>query len=249
MTPVAMLSPTPTGARPERGADPEGYPDDGRVTDQLFLELRRWTRLLGGLAIFAAGLSMMIRADLGLSPWDVLHDAIRAISPLTFGQVVVVISMIVVGLAWALGVRPGPATVVNSVLVGVVTDLMLATGVLGELSSGPLVPRVGVVLAGISAIALGTAAYIAANLGAGPRDGLMLGIARRSSRSTGGARTAIEATVLIVGVVLGGSIGLGTVIFVLAIGPGINIAFRLFGMEQARRSKPLAAIPRGRGNT
>ena len=249
MTQVTMLSPTPTGARLGISAGPEGHPDGRRVVDTFFLELRRWGRLLGGLAIFAAGLTMMIRADLGLSPWDVLHDAIRAISPLTFGQVVVVISLIVVGVAWALGVRPGPATVVNSVLVGVVTDLMLATGVLGELSSEPLIPRIGVLLAGISAIALGTAAYIAANLGAGPRDGLMLGIARRSSRSTGGARTAIEATVLIVGMALGGSIGLGTAIFVLAIGPAINIAFRLFGMEQAGRSKPLATTPSGSANT
>jgi uncharacterized membrane protein YczE len=190
---------------------------------------------LAGLVVFAAGLTMMIRADLGLSPWDVLHDAIRQLTVLTFGQVVVLLSLIVVGVAWALGIRPGPATVVNSILVGVVTDAMLASGILDGLSSGPLLPRLLVLLAGISTIALGTATYITANLGAGPRDGLMLGIARRSARSAGGARTAIEATVLIGGVVLGGSIGLGTAVFVVAIGPAINAAFQLFGMEPAQR--------------
>ena len=197
--------------------------------------MRRWTMLLGGLVVFSGGLTMMIRAELGLSPWDVLHDAIRRLTPLTFGEVVVIISLVVVGVAWRLGVRPGPATVVNSILVGVVTDVMLATGIFAELSAGPLLPRIGVLMTGVAAIALGTATYIAADLGAGPRDGLMLGVARRYARSTGGARTAIEATVLIGGILLGGSVGLGTAIFVFAIGPAINIAFRLFGMETPRK--------------
>ena len=210
-------------------------------------EIRRWGRLLAGLVVFSAGLTMMIRADLGLSPWDVLHDAISGLIALTFGQVVVLVSLIVVGIAWTLGVRPGPATIVNSVLVGVVTDGMLASGLLDGLSTGPLLPRLVVLLAGISMIALGTAAYITAKLGAGPRDGLMLAIARRTSRSAGGARTAIEATVLIGGVVLGGSIGLGTAVFVVAIGPAINAAFRLFGMEPARRKRPLIARIRNFG--
>jgi uncharacterized membrane protein YczE len=204
-------------------------------------ELGRWGQLLGGLVVFAAGLTMMIRADLGLSPWDVLHDAISGLTPLSFGQVVILLSLMVVGVAWVLGVRPGPATVVNSILVGVVTDGMLATGLLERLGPGLLLPRLGILLAGISAIALGTATYIAAHLGAGPRDGLMLGIARRAERSTGGARAAIEATVLIGGILLGGSIGLGTGVFVLAIGPAINFAFRLFGMESTRKTGSFAA--------
>jgi uncharacterized membrane protein YczE len=208
-------------------------------------ELRRWGLLLAGLTVFAAGLTMMIRADLGLSPWDVLHDAISGLTPLTFGQVVVLISLLVVGVAWSLGVRPGPATVVNSILVGLVTDVMLATGLLEGLPTGPVLPRLGILIAGISAIALGTATYLAARLGAGPRDGLMLGIARRSSRSTGGARAAIEASVLVGGILLGGSLGLGTAVFVVTIGPAINISFRLFGMEP-RRPASLRTLVRAR---
>jgi uncharacterized membrane protein YczE len=237
MPQATILNPAGPGTRPQTTTASE----DLRLLERTARELRRWTLLLSGLVVFAVGLTMMIRSDLGLSPWDVLHDAIRGLTPLTFGQVVVLLSLIVVGVAWTLGVRPGPATVVNSILVGVVTDVMLATGFLGGLSPGPLLPRLGILLAGISTIAVGTATYIAANLGAGPRDGLMLGVARRASRSTGGARTAIEATVLIGGVLLGGSIGPGTAVFLLAIGPAINVAFRLFGMEPARTKRPLAA--------
>ena len=216
---------------------------DQRRAGRAVREFRRWGLLLAGLTVFAAGLTMMIRADLGLSPWDVLHDAISGLTPLTFGQVVVLISLVVVGVAWSLGVRPGPATVVNSILVGLVTDAMLATGFLEGLPTGPVLARLGVLIVGISAIALGTATYIAAKLGAGPRDGLMLGIARRSSRSTGGARAAIEVSVLVGGILLGGSIGLGTAVFVVAIGPAINISFGLFGMEP-RRPRSLGPLVR-----
>ena len=235
MTQATILNPSGDGAASPATATRDGEPPTVRA----LRELRRWGLLLAGLVVFSAGLTMMIRADLGLSPWDVLHDAISGLTLLTFGQVVVLLSLVVVGIAWTLGVRPGPATVVNSILVGVVTDAMLASGVLDGLSSGPLLPRLGVLIAGVTTIALGTATYITADLGAGPRDGLMLGIARRASRSAGGARTAIEATVLIAGVALGGSIGLGTAVFVVAIGPAINAAFRLFGMEPARRKRPL----------
>ena len=242
MTQAATLFPASAQGSSPRVEDPTGprRPAGGRAA----AEVRRVASLMAGLIIFGAGLTMMIRADLGLSPWDVLHDAIRSLTPLTFGQVVVALSLIVLGIAWALGIRPGPATVVNSVLVGLVVDAMLATGALGELGSGPVLVRIAVLLAGVSAIALGTAAYIAADLGAGPRDGLMLGIARRARRSTGGARVAIESTVLIVGLVLGGSIGLGTAIFVIAIGPAINAAFRLFGMEPRRTSKSSPVLRR-----
>ena len=237
MTQATILNPSGNGAASPATTARDGEPPAARAV----AELRRWGLLLAGLVVFSTGLTMMIRADLGLSPWDVLHDAISGLTLLSFGQVVVLLSLVVVGIAWTLGVRPGPATVVNSILVGVVTDAMLASGILDGLSSGPLLPRLLVLVAGISTIALGTATYITANLGAGPRDGLMLGIARRSARSAGGARTAIEATVLIGGVVLGGSIGLGTAVFVVAIGPAINAAFRLFGMEPARRNRSLMA--------
>jgi uncharacterized membrane protein YczE len=194
-------------------------------------------RLLAGLALFALGLSLMIRANLGLSAWDVFHDALRSMTPLTFGQVVVVVSVLVLLAGIALGVQPGPGTVGNAVLVGVFTDAILKAPILEDLASASLGPRLAVMLAGVWGIALGSALYISANLGAGPRDGLMLGLAMRTGRSAGAARTAIEATILVAGVILGGSAGLGTAVFVILIGPAIDASFRLFGM-QPPRDKP-----------
>lgn len=201
------------------------------------LLLARWTRLLAGLALFALGLSLMIRAGLGLSSWDVFHDALRGLTPLTFGQIIVAVSVLVLFAGMALGVRPGPGTVANALLVGAFTDAVLATGLLAELGSGSLGPRGLVMVAGIAFIAFGSAMYISADLGAGPRDSLMLGIARRTGRSAGKARTVIEVVVVVAGVALGGSVGIGTVAFVILIGPAIDISFRLFGLEPARANR------------
>ena len=193
----------------------------------------RWFRLIGGLVMFAAGVALMVRARLGLSPWDVLHEAIDELTFLSFGQVVVIVSVAVVVIGWALGVRPGPGTVANSILVGLVTDLFLGRRELDGFAAANLPVRLMITLGGVAAIALGTAIYVGAELGAGPRDGLMLGVARATPLTVGTARVGIEATVLLVGVLLGGSVGIGTVVFVLSIGPAINASFRLFGMEEA----------------
>ncbi len=203
-------------------------------TPTILAVVMRSVRLVAGLALFALGLALMLRAQLGLSAWDVLHDAIRSLTPLTFGQVVVAVSLVVLAGSIALGVRPGVGTVANSLLIGVFTDGLLQTPLLQDLASGGLLPRLLAMLAGIWGIALGSALYIGAKLGAGPRDALMLGIAKRSGRSVGTARTAIEASVLVIGMALGGSAGFGTAAFVILIGPAINFAFRLFGMEPPR---------------
>ena len=197
--------------------------------------LERWARLLTGLALFALGLSLMIRAGLGLSSWDVLHDALRASTPLSFGQVVVAVSVLVLVVSAVLGVRPGPGTIANAFLVGAFTDGILATPLLVDLASGAPVPRSLVMVAGIGSIAFGSAMYISADLGAGPRDSLMLGIARRTGSSAGRARTVIEVVVLVVGVALGGSAGLGTVAFVILIGPAIDLSFKIFRLERTGR--------------
>ncbi len=188
-------------------------------------------RLLAGLWLFGAGLALMVRANLGLSPWDVLHDAISSLSPLSFGQAVIAVSVLVLAVAVALRVRPGAGTVANALLVGAFTDAMLQLRLLANLTSASLPPRVMAMMLGICGIALGTALYNAAGWGAGPRDALMLGVAGRARRSVGTARAAIEASVLILGLALGGSVGFGTVAFVMLIGPSINISFRLVGME------------------
>lgn len=204
----------------------------------------RTARLLVGLWLFAAGLALMVRAGIGLSAWDVLHDAISSLTPLTFGQVVIVVSVVVLAASVALGIRPGVGTVANSVLIGMFTDALLHSPLLHDLGSQPFAAQLLVMLAGMWVIALGTALYIGANLGAGPRDALMLGIARRWGRSAGTARAAIEACVLVVGIVLGGTAGVGTVVFVILIGPALDVAFGLLGMNARRAETQSRALRR-----
>jgi uncharacterized membrane protein YczE len=188
-----------------------------------------WARLFAGLWVFAAGLALMVRANLGLSSWDVLHDALAGVAPVTFGGAIVAVSVVVVAVSALLGVLPGPATVANMLLVGTFTDVLLASGALRGLEAGPLGARAVVLLAGVAAIALGTGLYIGAGLGAGPRDSLMLALSERFGTSPGRARSVIELSVLAAGVAAGGRAGLGTVAFALLIGPAIDVAFRLVG--------------------
>jgi uncharacterized membrane protein YczE len=192
-----------------------------------------WLRLLVGLWVFALGIALMVRADLGVSSWDVLHDALHKLTPITFGQAVVAISVLVVLVSSAMGVKPGVGTIANVLFVGVFTDALLLTGLLDDLGSLHLMVRVGALIGGIGAIALGSALYIGANLGAGPRDSLMLATARRFGVTPGRARMVIEGSVLALGAFLGGAVGVGTAIFVVVIGPAIDGAFRLFGMQTA----------------
>lgn len=222
--PTLTMTPASQGAAPVHGRQTVA-----RVA-------RRWLRLIVGLGVFAIGLALMVRADLGLSSWDVLHDALRLISPLSFGEAVIGLSIVVVLGSIALGIRPGAGTIANVVLVGAFTDAWLSTGLGAQLGSSDIVIRLAGLSAGITAIAFGTALYIGANLGAGPRDSLMLAVAKRWAISPGAARTGIELSVLVIGVALDGAAGIGTVAFALLIGPAINLSFRYLGMEPPRRA-------------
>ena len=192
---------------------------------------RRWLRLIVGLGVFAVGLALMVRADLGLSSWDVLHDALRRISSLSFGEAVIGLSIVVVLASLGLGIRPGAGTIANVVLVGAFTDAWLGTGLGAKLGSSDIVVRLAVLIGGVASIAFGTALYIGANLGAGPRDSLMLAVAKRVRISPGAARAGIELSILVVGIALGGTAGIGTLVFALLIGPAINLSFRSLGMD------------------
>jgi uncharacterized membrane protein YczE len=156
----------------------------------------------------------MVRARLGLGPWDVLHQGIARLSGLAIGWVVIGVGVLVL-LAWIpLRQRPGVGTVANAVIVGLSTNLTLAF-----LPTAPDLPwQLLFLCAGILANGMATALYIGAGLGAGPRDGLMLGLARLGVPLPV-ARTCIELTVLVIGVTLGGSVGVGTLAYALSIGP------------------------------
>jgi uncharacterized membrane protein YczE len=175
---------------------------------------RRLPRLLGGIAALGFGIALTLDAGLGVSPWDVLHQGVARRTGLTFGTVVVLTGLVVLALWIPLGQRLGIGTVVNTLTVGYLVDLALFL----EPEPTVLVWRWAYLLAGIVIAALGMAAYIGAGLGPGPRDGLMTGLAARGL-PVWLVRTSLEVTVLIGGWVLGGDVGVGTVLFALGIGP------------------------------
>lgn len=176
---------------------------------------RRLAQLFLGLALYGVSLAFLLRAGLGLAPWDVLHQGLAELVGATVGQMVIAVSFVVL-LAWIpLRERPGFGTIANALMVGAFVDLTLL--VLGD--AGPWPARVGLLLAGIALNGLATALYIGASLGSGPRDGLMTGLVRRTGRSVRVVRTSLELTVLVIGWLLGGTVGIGTLLYAVAIGP------------------------------
>lgn len=191
--------------------------------------------------LFALGTVMFLRAALGLSPWDVLADGVRTNTPLTFGQAVIVIGLVLVMGSLVAGIKPGPGTIANMLLIGGFADLMLATGIGATLDEAAIWPRAIVMIGGIVMTGLGSALYIGAGLGAGPRDSLMIAVATRARIRVGAARAILEGLALLLGFLLGGAVGIGTVAFALGIGPAVDVAFQLFRMDSAgkrRRVEP-----------
>jgi uncharacterized membrane protein YczE len=180
---------------------------------------RRLPQLVLGLALYGWSMAMMVRAGLGLNPWDVLHQGLEAYLPLSFGAVTVVVGAVVLLLWIPLRQWPGLGTVANVVVIGLAVDLGLAV----LPAPDHLASRVGLLLGGVVLNGLAGAVYIGSQLGPGPRDGLMTGLAARTGGSLRLIRTGIELTVLTVGFLLGGTVGLGTVLYAVAIGPLVQL--------------------------
>jgi uncharacterized membrane protein YczE len=178
----------------------------------------RLGRLATGLVLFGVSVALLIEARLGLDAWDALHQGVAERTGLSFGSVVIAVSVGVVLLWVPLHQRPGLGTITNVIVVGLAVDAALA--VLPEAHLP--VTRVMFLATGILLNAAATALYIGAGLGPGPRDGLMTGLARRGHR-IGRVRTGIEMSVLTVGWLLGGTVGIGTVLYALSIGPLIEL--------------------------
>jgi uncharacterized membrane protein YczE len=175
---------------------------------------RRAVQLLAGLVLYGVTASMLVLAGLGLDPWDVLHQGLSRTFGLGIGTWVVIVSFIVLLAWWPLRQRLGVGTITNAILVGVVIDVVLA------LVHPPhaLGIRIGVLIAAVLGNGLATGLYIGAGLGPGPRDGLTTGIAARG-HSIRVVRTTIEVSVLVSGFLLGGKVGVGTLLYALSIGP------------------------------
>lgn len=179
--------------------------------------------LLTGLAGYGFSMAMMVRAGLGLDPWDVFHQGLTRHTPMSIGVASAVVGVVVL-LAWIpLRNKPGVGTVANVIVIAVTVDTGLA--VLAVPSSLPA--RVAMMLAAVLLNAVATVLYVGAGLGPGPRDGLMTGLVARSGISVRVVRTAIEATVLTAGWLLGGSVGVGTVVYAFGIGPLVQLVLRL----------------------
>jgi uncharacterized membrane protein YczE len=181
--------------------------------------MRRLAQLYVGLVLYGASMALMIRASLGLDPWDVLHQGLAERVPLSFGEVTIVVGALVL-LAWIpLRQWPGFGTVSNVVVIGLAVDATLAA----LPAPDAMLLRIGFMLAGVGLNGVASAAYIGARLGPGPRDGLMTGLVRRTGRSVRLVRTSIEVTVLVAGWLLGGTVGVGTVVYAVAIGPLVHV--------------------------
>jgi uncharacterized membrane protein YczE len=176
---------------------------------------RRLVQLYAGLLLYGFSIALMVRSDLGLAPWDVLHSGLTRWFLIDIGQALVLVSFVVM-LAWIpLREMPGIGTLSNAIVIGLATDVFLA--VLAAPDSGGV--RAGFLVAGIVLQGVATAAYIGAQLGRGPRDGLMTGLARRTGRSLRLVRTSMELAVVAIGLLLGGVAGVGTIVYAVSIGP------------------------------
>ncbi len=197
------------------------------VTDKT--NSRRLTRRLGqlmlGLVLYGASMALMIEAALGLDPWDVFHQGVAERTGVRFGVVVIAVSVAVLLLWIPLRQRPGVGTIANVVVIGIAVEAALAV----LPTPGSLWVRVGFLAGGIVLNGVATGLYIGARLGPGSRDGLMTGfVARHPRYSVRLVRTVIEVTVLAAGWLLGGTVGLGTVAYAVAIGPLAHVFIPLF---------------------
>lgn len=183
-----------------------------------------------GLILYGVSLALLVRANLGLDPWDVFHQGVSQRSGLTLGTVTIIVGVFVLLLWIPLRQRPGVGTISNVFVVGIAADAGLA--VLSTPDAMWL--RAVMLLAGVGLNGVATAAYLGVWLGPGPRDGLMTGLIRRTGGSVRRVRTGIEVVVLVVGFFLGGSVGVGTVLYAVGIGPLVHRLLPAFDVPSAR---------------
>lgn len=187
----------------------------------------RVVALFVGLVLIAVAIVCMLESGFGLPPWDVFHMGIAEHTPLSLGTASVVVGLVIVVVAWIAGAPPGFGTVANAVVIGLTINALVSSRVVNALSDTSLPVRVGLVAAGVLLFGVGSAFYIGAGLGAGPRDSLMMALTRRTGRRIGLVRGAMEIAALIAGLLLGGVAGLGTLALALLVGPSVELSFWL----------------------
>lgn len=178
-----------------------------------------------GLWLFGTGEALLVDAGLGVTPWTVFAQGLSARLPISIGMATFVTSVVVLLLWIPLRERPGLGTIANAVVIA------LSLEVMSDLLPDPstLVPRVAMMVGGIAAIGLASGLYLTANMGPGPRDGWMTGVHRRTGWPVSIVRAVIEVTVLVIGWLLGGTVGVGTVAFALFVGPSVGYGLQICG--------------------
>lgn len=196
----------------------------------------RIPRLILGLVICGVGIALMVAADLGLAPWSVLDQGLSERTGIPIGTMSIIVGAVVL-MAWIpLGERPGIGTVLNILLIGATIDVVL----LFVDTPGNTATRVAYLAVGVFLFGPGSGFYIGAGLGPGPRDGLMTGLAAKGVGSIRAVRTGLEVAVLVVGWLLGGGVGVGTVAFALTIGPNVQFFLSRLSVD-ARTAKATPA--------
>ena len=190
---------------------------------------RRLVQLYAGLALYGVSMALFLRSQLGNMPWDVLHQGIARFVPVSFGTITIAAGVLVL-LGWIpLRQRPGLGTVSNVLVIGIVVDLALRA----VATPTHLALRIAFLLGGVVLNAVATACYIGARFGPGPRDGLMTGIVARYGWPTRLVRTVIEVAVVALGFALGGTLGIGTLVYALAVGPLVHPLLPLLRVPEA----------------
>ncbi|SEE44772.1 hypothetical protein SAMN04489740_1436 [Arthrobacter alpinus] len=209
---------------------------------RLFLTTRnlpaRVTRLFLGLALYGVAIALMIRGNIGASPWDVFSQGLSRSTGISFGMCTIIISGVVLLFWIPLKQKPGFGTVANALLVGLFADVGLAL----IPQANHLALQIAVFAAGLFLLAFATALYIGAGLGPGPRDGLMTGLVRVSGKPVWLIRTGIELSVVVVGFFLGGVVGAGTAAFALGVGPLTQVTLRWLRVDLHATNRKSAMV-------
>lgn len=195
----------------------------------------RFAWLVLGLFLCAAGIVCFLESELGLPPWDVLHQGLAEQLGVSFGVANLLVSVLVLALSWVLRAHIGLGTLMNALLIGSFVILLTASEAVSSLSEQGLAARIALLAVALPCFGIGSAFYISASMGAGPRDSLMLVASRLLGVRIGVARIGLEVTALVVGFGLGGTAGIGTLVFALGIGPSVELSFWLL------QRTPLAA--------
>ncbi|MGW0105317.1 hypothetical protein [Streptomyces sp. SID4956] len=199
--------------------------------------VRRLFQLYAGLALYGASSALLVRSGLGLEPWNVLHQGLSERTGLSMGVVLTALGALILLLWIPLRQRPGLGTVSNVLVIGVAMDATLAV----VPDAHNMAVRVALMVSGIVLNGAATGLYIAARFGPGPRDGLMTGLHQRTGVSVRLVRTAIEITVVVTGFLLGGTVGVGTLLYAVAIGPFAQLFLRVFAVPVAGEGSTVVA--------